>query len=302
MERIIFGDNQFFGINHMSEDKAGAQLARFQGTEAILETIDGAYDEGLRGFMFSTHDRVQAVCDHFREFPDRYAGLRLYPVLPYAHKYASAVAEKGVAKALSDVIFAGTSASKVLKTVLHGTVGIFSENPYELMKILVDTELKMFRGLKMDVVFLQNIVGDLLLGLGMAEAFVQFDKYIRSEYHAEPGFMTMNLASMVKLLKEAGLKNPIVCSPINKIGYLMNPSRESVEETIEAGEFRPVAMSILASGAIPAHEAVAYVCGQRNIESLIFGASSMRNILETKALIEELSVTPVERETSEAGG
>jgi len=25
MERILFGDNQFFGVNHLSEDKAHAQ-------------------------------------------------------------------------------------------------------------------------------------------------------------------------------------------------------------------------------------------------------------------------------------
>jgi hypothetical protein len=105
---------------------------------------------------------------------------------------------------------------------------------------------------------------------------------------------------MVKVLRKAGLQNPIVCAPINKIGYLMNPSRRSVEETIETGEFRPVAMSVLASGAIPAREAVGYVCGQRNIESVIFGASSMRNIVETKSLIEELSTAPTEHETSEA--
>ncbi len=30
MDRILFGDNQFFGVNHMSEEKARAQLMRFK--------------------------------------------------------------------------------------------------------------------------------------------------------------------------------------------------------------------------------------------------------------------------------
>ena len=30
MDRIFFGDNQFFGVNHASEDKARQQLMRFQ--------------------------------------------------------------------------------------------------------------------------------------------------------------------------------------------------------------------------------------------------------------------------------
>ena len=30
MDRILFGDNQFFGVNHMSEEKARTQSMRFQ--------------------------------------------------------------------------------------------------------------------------------------------------------------------------------------------------------------------------------------------------------------------------------
>lgn len=30
MDRVLFGDNQFFGVNHMSEEKARAQAIRFQ--------------------------------------------------------------------------------------------------------------------------------------------------------------------------------------------------------------------------------------------------------------------------------
>jgi hypothetical protein len=48
-------------------------------------------------------------------------------------------------------------------------------------------------------------------------------------------------------------------------------------------------MSVLASGAIAPREAIAYVCAQRRIESIVFGASSRANIRQTKALIDELS-------------
>ena len=34
MERILFGDNQFFGINHMSEEKARRQAMQFAEPEA----------------------------------------------------------------------------------------------------------------------------------------------------------------------------------------------------------------------------------------------------------------------------
>jgi len=38
MDRIIFGDNQFFGINHMSEEKAQAQAERFKDVSALLKS------------------------------------------------------------------------------------------------------------------------------------------------------------------------------------------------------------------------------------------------------------------------
>jgi hypothetical protein len=55
-------------------------------------------------------------------------------------------------------------------------------------------------------------------------------------------------------------------------------------------------MSVFASGAIAAEEALDYVCRQRRIESIVFGASSRGNIKNTRELIEKLDakyrVTP----------
>ncbi len=58
MERVLFGDNQFFGVNHLSEEKARAQAMKFQNIGAIIEVLDAAYDEGIRVFMCTTHERV----------------------------------------------------------------------------------------------------------------------------------------------------------------------------------------------------------------------------------------------------
>ena len=51
MDRILFGDNQFFAINHLSEEKARAQALRFQETRAVMGVLDYAYDLGIRTFM-----------------------------------------------------------------------------------------------------------------------------------------------------------------------------------------------------------------------------------------------------------
>jgi hypothetical protein len=60
------------------------------------------------------------------------------------------------------------------------------------------------------------------------------------------------------------------------------------EQAIARARFRPVAMSVLASGAIAPREALDYVCAQPQIQSIVFGASSRANIRQTKALIDEL--------------
>jgi hypothetical protein len=286
MDRIILDDNQFFGINHMSEDKAQAQAERFRDVQAIIEVVDTAYDCGIRAFMFNTHDKVAEICDHFRAHPERYADLRLYPSMPYAHKYANVVAEKGIFGALNEFVFTDTSMKQAVGTILRGGKTVFTQDMMEVMRLLVDVEMKMFRGLNVRVVFLQNIVTDILLGMGVKECFVEFAAHVEKKYNVEVGFNTMNMPKLVDFLLDCGLENPIVCSSINKIGYLMSPDMAAYEEAMNSRTFRPMAMSIMASGAVPPREAIEYVAGQKNIRSIVFGASSRKNIEETKRIIE----------------
>ncbi len=49
-----------------------------------------------------------------------------------------------------------------------------------------------------------------------------------------------------------------------------------------------MAMSIMASGAVSPREAIEYVAKQKNILSIVFGASSRKNIEETKRIIEAI--------------
>jgi phosphoribosylformimino-5-aminoimidazole carboxamide ribonucleotide (ProFAR) isomerase len=99
----------------------------------------------------------------------------------------------------------------------------------------------------------------------------------------------MNMPKLVDFLLECGIDNPIVCSSINKAGYFMNPDIEDYERTIREKPFRPLAMSVLASGAIRPQDAIEYVCRQPQIQSIVFGASSRQHIIETKELIEHYS-------------
>jgi len=290
LDRIIFGDNQFFGINHMSEDKAQALEERFRDLKAITDVIETAYDCGIRAFMFNTHERTQEICNYLRQNSSRLTEIVLYPSMPYAHKYANAVAEKGIFGALKEFILADRSAGDILRMLAKGGMTLFERDMMKVMQLLVDMEMKMFRGLNIKVVFLQNIVTDLLLGFKVKEAFVGFVEYLKSKYGLEGGFNTMNMPMLVDFLHECGIGNPIVCSSINKAGYFMNPDKGTYERALKEKEFRAMAMSIFASGGVKPREGAEYICSQKAIQSIVFGASSRQHILETINLIQEYSV------------
>lgn len=284
MERILFGDNQFFGVNHMSEEKARAQAMKFQDIKAVIDVLDAAYDEGIKVFMCTTHERIGEICDHMRANQERYKDYQFYPCMPYAHKYANAVTEVGFLEALKGFL----PEDGAFNAMLKGGMSLANKDVEGIGQLLIDAEMKMFQGLQTPVIFLQNVVTDLLLGLGFKEAFRIFADHVKNKYNAEPGFITMNMPKLLDVLEELGIENPIVCSNINKIGFRMCGGIDAYESAIAMRKFRPVAMSVFASGAISPKEALEYVCTQKKIKSIVFGASSRGNIRQTKQLIDQL--------------
>lgn len=282
MDRILFGDNQFFAVNHMSDEKARAQAMRFKDNSAIMDILDYVYDIGIRTFMCTTHDRIEDICDQIRANPDRYKGFKIYPCMPYAHKYNNAVAEFGALGALKKML-----PGNIIGSMARGGVALLRRDYIELMKMLVDAEMKMFEGIETGVVFLQNVVTDLILGMGMLDFFVAFADYVQEEYQSEPGFITMNFPFLLKVLEERSIRNPIICTSINKIGFRMPGGIESYEKTISNGRCRVIAMQTLAAGAIPPKKAIEYVCQQKGIHSILYGASTKSHIKQTKEYIDE---------------
>lgn len=283
MDKLLFGDNQFFGVNHMSEEKARQQMMRFQKTDAIMDVLDIAYDEGIRTFMCTTHDRIAEVCDRVRADKARYSDFQFYPCMPYAHKYANAVTEHGMMGALKtfmpdDGLFA---------TALSGAKAVATKEIDGMAKVLIDMEMKMFEGTRAPVIFVQNVFADLLLGMGFTRALKLFHDHVVEKYGAEPAFITMNMPMMLEALEKEGIERPIICSNINKIGFRMSGGFDAYLDALKSGRVRAVAMSIYASGAIPADEAIHWLSELPGIESIVFGASSAGNIRGTKALVDK---------------
>lgn len=284
MDKVILGDNQFFAVNHLSDERSRQQAIRFKEDQAIIDVLDTAIDCGVNTFMCTTYDRIGNICEHIRKNPERYASFKIHPCMPYAHKYANAVTELGIMGTLKAYI-----PGNIFSVATKAGIAYVRKDFPTLMELLVDAEMKMFHDIKTPVIFLQNVVTDLLIGLGMRELLVHFAEYVREKYKAEPGFITMNLPQMVDLCEEEGIKNPVICASFNKIGFRMSQSVEAYERYLNSDkEFRPIAMQCLAAGALKPQEALEYVCQFKKIESVLFGASSRAHIQQNRELVESL--------------
>jgi hypothetical protein len=280
MERILFGDNQFFAVNHISDEKSRSQSIKFKNDLAIIKTLDSAIESGISTFMCTTHDRIANICDHIRANPKKYETFKIFPCMPYAHKYANAVTDLGILGALKAYV-----PGNLFGSLFKGGMAYLSKDFMSIMELMIDAEMKMFKNINTPVIFLQNVITDLLLGLGMKNVLKAYKDYIETKYNAEAGFITMNMPMLFSVFEEMGIENPIICTSINKLGFRMSGGKELYEKVLKTKKLRVVAMQILAAGAIPPKEAVEYVCRLPNIESILFGASSKANINETASLI-----------------
>lgn len=283
MERIIFGDNQFFGVNHSSDEKSRAQAIKFKENKTILNTLNIVMEEGINTFMCTTHNRIAEICQNIRS-DERYEHFKIYPCMPYAHKYANAIAELGVIGTIKEYV-----PGNIFGTFAKGGLAFVKKDFISMMDLLIDAEMKMFKGISTPVIFIQNVITDLLLGLGMPDFLIAFHHYIRERYNAEPGYITMNLPLLLETLESNGIENPTICASINKAGFRMSGGKQVYEQIIAQKRCNLIAMQVFAAGTIPPEEALEYVCEMDGINSILFGASSRINIRNSKELIDLFS-------------
>ena len=102
--------------------------------------------------------------------------------MPYAHKYANAVTELGIAGTLKQYV-----PGNFFGSLFKGGMAYLSKDYISIMELMIDAEMKMFKGINTPVIFLQNVITDLLLGLGMKNVLKAFHDYVKKKYNAEAG-------------------------------------------------------------------------------------------------------------------
>jgi hypothetical protein len=268
----ILGDNQFFGVNHNDLDKGAKTKGLFSDNNTVELFIRDSITIGLCGFMINSNLRGYQIVDSISNNID----CEIHYSVPYPHKFASMVNEGGMLAMLNYVL----SKSSLRSLFFRIPRFLFTGNLKYIMRLIVELEIP--KNLpKGSFVYLQNIVTDLLIGIGRYDLLDTFCRIvIRMGYN--PGLITLNPLLLDKVICSFDLdiqRQLIVCFNINDCGFNTFPSLEKVENFISAHhEYKKMGMSILASGGASSIEQSLTYIKKLPLDYVVYGSSSLNNI------------------------
>ena len=180
--KLILGDNQFFGINHHDLQKGSSAKEKFGSYEAILSFIQDSMKMGMDGFLINSNELGYEIVKKY----ELVGNEEIHYSVPYPHKYATMVNEEGMLSMLKYFL----SNTSMLKIISASPKLLFTKDIKYLIPIIMSLEIP--RALpKGSIVFMQNIVTDLLLGLKRYDILEYFAKELRKKGY-KPGFITLN--------------------------------------------------------------------------------------------------------------
>jgi hypothetical protein len=267
---LILGHNQFIGINHVSNDKAREREKKFSKIENVYHVVEMASELGFKSMIIETHPRMLDFLDLYQK--NQTFDMDFYLQVPYAVGYIKKMNENGIMGLMSDVI-SETGISGGSSMALKGLTSFFKRDFFTIAMSILKMEIAPFSEVNIKALLLHNVFTDLLLSLGTADTFREFEAYVRNELSMKPGFNTLNLALLNKRFKEWNVNPSFVMTPVNYGGFSMNPSQEMVEECIKDYNDNLIAMNILGGGAFSVEKAYEYL-KSLSINKCVIGASS----------------------------
>ena len=270
--KIILGDNQFFGVNHFDLEKGEKTKLKFDTTKKIESFINDSLEIGLDGFMINSNEKGYEIINTNKFNSSK----EIHYSIPYPHKYASMVNENGMMSLFGHLI----KNTSFLKNIIGGIKLVATQNLKSISPLALNLEVP--KNLKKgSYIYMQNIITDLLLGMGRGDILIEFMKSV-SNMGYKPGIITLNPIMFDKLLtnerKTDWLKDLVVCFNINKEGFNVFPSLESVESFIASGpKYKLMGMSIFASGAANIPNSINYI-KKLPLDYVVFGSSRTENI------------------------
>ena len=270
--KIILGDNQFFGINHFDLEKGATTKLKFDKIKKIEAFINESLSIGMDGFMINSNEQGYEIVNTSK-FD---SAKEIHYSIPYPHKYASMVNENGMMSLFGHII----KNTSFIKNLLGGIKLVATQNLKSVTTLALNLEVP--KNLKKgSYIYMQNIITDLLLGMGRGDILNEYIKSV-SNMGYKPGIITLNPIMFDKLLKNeqeaSWLKDLVVCFNINKEGFNVFPSLNTVEDFIKSRpKYQLMGMSIFASGAANIPHSIDYI-KKLKLDYVVFGSSRLENI------------------------
>ena len=134
-------------------------------------------------------------------------------------------------------------------------------------------------------VYLQNILTDLLIGLGRGDVLLAFVEAVR-KFGYKPGIITLNPLMLDRILAtyKGSLDDLIVCFNVNEKGFNTFPSKDDVARfSREKHPYRTMGMSVLSSGAAHIPQAIEFI-KTLSLDYVVFGTSRLENVAANREL------------------
>jgi len=270
--KIILGDNQFFGVNHFDLKKGEETKLKFDTIPKIEAFINDSLELGLDGFMINSNEKGYKIVNT-RGFEGAH---EIHYSIPYPHKYASMVNENGMMSLFGHII----KNTSFIENLIGGIKLVATQNLKSITPLALNLEVP--KSLKKgSYIYMQNIITDLLIGMGRGDILIKFIQSV-CKMGYKPGIITLNPIMLDELLKNeqhaSWLKDLIVCFNINKEGFNVFPSLETVERFIKSKpKYQLMGMSVFASGAAKVPTSINYI-KKLNLDYVVFGSSRIENI------------------------
>jgi hypothetical protein len=293
LERVLLGDSPFTGADPLIQDRARESLAQVK-PEEMVRVMRASFANGADGFVFYTHPPNLAAFKLLTS-QDHEISFDMYPIFPYARDYVRDAAEMGTVGLLMERVKRLTLAGKI-KAVFEGGLAALTLDPHKMLAMTLEAEIEDFLNAappraKLKGIFLHDIIVDLSVALGLREMIETHIASVADKYSVKPGLVTRNFTRLVTFLENNNMpmKEIIIMAPFNSLGFQMNPSRQSCEETLANRNYLDVvAMGLLSVGILDLESALAYVKRLKNLRSVVVGASREEHALTTFAALTSL--------------
>jgi len=283
-DSVLLGDNPFFGVDHLSQERARTKAPVSQNFQNALEVIKYSHNLGVKGMVVSTHPTLKDLIHIIKTESDLIDKFEFYPIIPYVQGYVLKINEMGMLNTLMDILSPAGMINK-MKIITSGGLGIIKKDLFKLFRTFIDIELLQLNDTKVKTVFLHDVITDLALALNMKQIFQTFHEYLQDYHKVNAGLVTKNFPLLVSKLDEWKLDYKYIMTSFNKIGFQMNPSRQECEKALNIYKGNVIAMSILAGGFISLQDAYEYISTQSRIRNLVVGLSSVQHAKDTFGIL-----------------